>query len=83
MSRVCINDHRAEQSLGDPRWMNGCAQCELERLQRYLREIFEEYAGAEYGEPVYAQEAYVIALVKRMASLAQEAIGVNPCTPSP
>lgn len=51
--------------------------CEIGRLRRALREIAEEWAGAECGEPVHAQEAYAIALAKRMYSLAAEALTPN------
>jgi hypothetical protein len=37
MGRVCINDHRPEHSLGGDGWLNGCAQCEIERLRSALR----------------------------------------------
>lgn len=47
---------------------------EIERLRRALHEIAEEWAGAECGEPVYAQEAYAIGLAKRMYALAAEAL---------
>ena len=50
---------------------------EIERLRRVLREISEEWAGAECGEPVHAQEAYAIALAKRMYALAVEGLGRN------
>jgi hypothetical protein len=46
---------------------------QIERLQRAMHEIAEEWAGAECGEPVHAQEAYAIGLAKRMYSLAVEA----------
>ena len=46
---------------------------EIQRLQRALHEIAEEWAGAECGEPVHAQEAYAIGLAKRMYALAVEA----------
>ena len=52
-------------------------ECEIARLRRALREIAEEWAGAECGEPVHAQEAYAIALAKRMYSLAAEALTPN------
>jgi hypothetical protein len=42
----------------------------VERLLRALHDIEEEWAGAECGEPVYAQEAYAIGLAKRMYQLA-------------
>ena len=48
---------------------------ELEALRRALHEIAEEWAGAECGMPVTAQEAYAIELVKRMARMASEALG--------
>lgn len=50
---------------------------EIERLRRALRDIAEEWAGAECGEPVYAQEAYAIGLAKRMYSLAAESLTPN------
>lgn len=50
---------------------------EIERLRRALREIAEEWAGAECGEPVHAQEAYAIGLAKRMYSLAAEGLTHN------
>lgn len=36
MGRVCIKDHRPENSLGDETWLNSCAQCEVERLRAEL-----------------------------------------------
>jgi hypothetical protein len=47
---------------------------EIERLRRALHEIAEEWAGAECGEPVHAQEAYVIGLAKRMYGIAADAL---------
>ena len=38
------------------------AASERERMRRALHEIAEEWAGAECGEPVHAQEAYAIGL---------------------
>jgi hypothetical protein len=56
------------------------AEAEIERLRaerdalvRALHEIAEEWCGAECGEPVHAQEAYAIALAKRMYTIAVEA----------
>jgi hypothetical protein len=49
------------------------AEAERDALARALHEIAEEWAGAECGEPVHAQEAYAIALAKRMYQLAVEA----------
>ena len=42
-----------------------------------LHEIAEEWAGAECGEPVHAQEAYAIGLAKRMYALAAAALRPN------
>lgn len=53
------------------------AATEIERLHRALREIAEEWAGAECGEPVHAQEAYAIGLAKRMYALAVEGLTPN------
>lgn len=53
------------------------AQLECERMRRALHEIAEEWAGAECGEPVHAQEAYAIGLAKRMYALAAAALGPN------
>ena len=39
-----------------------------------LREIREVWAGAECGDPVYAQEAYALNLCKQMYDIAVEAI---------
>lgn len=50
-------------------------------LNNALREISEEWAGAECGEPVHAQEAYAIALAKRMYSLAAEALRHSGAAP--
>jgi hypothetical protein len=50
---------------------------EIERLRRALHEIAEEWAGAECGEPVHAQEAYAIGLAKRMYALAVEGLRPN------
>jgi hypothetical protein len=46
----------------------------IEALERALHDICEEWAGAECGEPAYAQEAYAIGLAKRMYELAKSAI---------
>lgn len=46
----------------------------IAELERALRDIAEEWAGAECGEPVYAQEAYAIGLAKRMYALATAAL---------
>ena len=43
---------------------------EIDRLRRALHDVAEEWAGAECGEPVHAQEAYAIGLAKRMYALA-------------
>jgi hypothetical protein len=45
-------------------------------MRRALHEIAEEWAGAECGEPVHAQEAYAIGLAKRMYALAVEGLGI-------
>ena len=50
---------------------------ECERLRMALHEIAEEWAGAECGEPVHAQEAYAIGLSKRMYALAAESLRPN------
>jgi hypothetical protein len=46
---------------------------ERDALRRALHDIAEEWAGAETGEPVYAQEAYALGLAKRMYALAIDA----------
>jgi chromosome segregation ATPase len=43
---------------------------EIVALKGRLHEIAEEWAGAECGEPVTAQEGYAIGLCKRMYRLA-------------
>jgi hypothetical protein len=45
---------------------------ERDAMRRALHEIAKEWAGAECGEPVHAQEAYAIRLAKRMYALAVE-----------
>jgi chromosome segregation ATPase len=49
-------------------------RAERDALRRALHEIAEEWAGAECGEPVHAQEAYVIGLAKRMYGIAADAL---------
>ena len=49
------------------------AEADRDSFARALHEIAEEWAGAECGEPVHAQEAYAIALAKRMYTIAVEA----------
>ncbi len=44
------------------------------RFNQACCEIREEWAGAECGEPVYAQEAYAIGVAKRMYAIAVAAI---------
>jgi CO/xanthine dehydrogenase FAD-binding subunit len=48
------------------------AEAALAGAKLKLHEIAEEWAGAECGEPVHAQEAYAIALAKRMYLIAVE-----------
>jgi hypothetical protein len=55
----------------------------LEKMRRALHDVAEEWAGAECGEPVHAQEAYAIGLAKRMYSLAVAALGPNAELTSP
>lgn len=50
---------------------------ERECMRRALHDIAEEWAGAECGEPVYAQEAYAIELAKRMYALAVKGLAPN------
>jgi hypothetical protein len=50
---------------------------DIERMRRALHEIAEEWAGAECGEPVHAQEAYAIGLARRMYALAVEGLTPN------
>ena len=62
--------------------MNDLRPCDanaltLTRMHRALNEIAEEWAGADCGEPVHAQEAYAIGLAKRMYALAVEGLGPN------
>lgn len=38
----------------------------INNLLQALHEIAEEWAGAEVGEPVTAQEAYAVSLARRM-----------------
>ena len=49
----------------------------LEDARRALHDIAEEWAGAECGEPVHAQEAYAIALARRMYGIAAAALRVE------
>ena len=55
---------------------------EQESLRRALEEIREEWAGAECGEPKYAQEAYAIGLAKRMYQIAVDALKTQPAAPT-
>lgn len=54
----------------------------LEQARESLHEIAEEWAGAECGEPVHAQEAYAIGLAKRMYSIAADALAQEPAAPA-
>lgn len=49
-----------------------------EQAREALHEIAEEWAGAECGEPVHAQEAYAIGLAKRMYAIAAAALAQEP-----
>lgn len=69
--------HFADALLASERERRKQAAEEIERLRRLLHEIAEEWAGAECGEPVHAQEAYAIGLAKRMYALAAEALRPN------
>lgn len=53
------------------------ALSEIQSLRWVLHDIAEEWAGAECGEPVTAQEAYAISLAKRMYRLATEGLSGN------
>jgi hypothetical protein len=64
---------RVSEKLMIARTDNAGLRAERDALARALHEIAEEWAGAECGEPVHAQEAYAIALAKRMYTIAVEA----------
>lgn len=53
-------------------------RAENERLRRSLHEVAEEWAGAECGLPVTAQEGYAIQLAQRMWKLASDALAKEP-----
>jgi len=66
MGRICVKDHRPEHSLGDERWLNGCAQCEIERLYAELdrqREVIRrlnlrcDHLGIRLGEVIRERDA--------------------------
>ena len=46
MGRTCISDHRPDHSLGNSEWLNGCAQCEVERLRADIGDIRISLAAA-------------------------------------
>lgn len=48
---------------------------EIERLRGGLREVFEEWAGSEGFIPETAPEGYLLHLTKRMADIANTALG--------
>jgi hypothetical protein len=39
MGLTCIKDHRPAQSLGNEDYLNGCAQCEVERLRAFASDV--------------------------------------------
>jgi hypothetical protein len=43
MGRTCIKDHRPDHSLGNGEWLNGCAQCEVERLRAFVAQVMEAW----------------------------------------
>lgn len=55
-------------------WREGAFAAEALRLREALAEIREVWAGAEVGEPVYAQEAYAVFLCRQMFEIAARAI---------
>lgn len=61
---------RAEAELATLRKQLAERDAEIVALKGRLHEIAEEWAGAECGEPVTAQEGYAIGLCKRMYRLA-------------
>lgn len=67
----------AEARIRGLRAYSDVLEAEIDRLRRALRDIAEEWAGAECGEPVHAQEAYAIGLAKRMYALAASALRPN------
>lgn len=54
MVRACIRDHRHEHSFGNSEWLNGCAQCEAERLTDLAHRLRDELARehADHAETV-------------------------------
>ena len=62
------------QQLKEAQEARQAAEERAEASERALAEIREEWAGAECGEPVTAQEAYAIQLCKRMYQIAVAAI---------
>jgi hypothetical protein len=81
IERLCSEREVQESAMANLRIdLRECAiarDAEIERLRRALHEIAEEWAGAECGEPVHAQEAYAIGLAKRMYALAVEGLTPN------
>lgn len=49
-----------------------------QHLRRVLREIYEEWAGSDGFIPETAPEGYLLALTKRMARMAIEALDTQP-----
>jgi hypothetical protein len=74
-----MSDEKQPMVCG-PTHYAGCDCHEAQRndrvtsLRSALHEIAEEWAGAECGEPVTAQEAYAIQLAQRMYRIAAEAL---------
>ena len=53
-------------------------QEQVDALRQALRDIFEEWAGSEGFIPKTAPEGYLLALVKRMANIAADALKEQP-----
>lgn len=67
MGRVCIKDHRPEQSLGGDGWLNGCAQCEVEWLRVEIeRALQSEHEGWRYASELEEERKRLTAEVERL-----------------
>lgn len=69
MGRTCVRDHRADHLLGNPEWLNGCAQCEVEHIRMSLAAALGWPRGVD-GEPTLDELLRMVAEWRRRLTLA-------------
>lgn len=75
MGSSCIRDHRPEHSFGNPEWLNGCAQCEVEHIRMSLAAALGWPGGIGSEPPTIQELLRMVADWRRRLNLARRVTG--------